>query len=257
MAKPTEATVRKLFALSGNFCAFAGCNQHVVDPETGVILGEICHIHAKSAGGPRYAPQQSEKERNGYDNLILLCATHHKLVDTRPDKFPAEDLKGMKQVREENFGRKEQAGDEAIAKLLLQVYTDALTVGHVAGDLNVSSTGPVHVKKAVRKVNVAPAPGTIGADQALVRYVEYLIKKYNEYASKDPFSSRKFSHAAIRHTISDKFGGTVKNISAGKAEDLIAYLQERIRKTSIAKANMSKGWRAYSTFDEFQAKYGS
>jgi len=257
VAKPTQATIRKLFALSGNLCAFAGCNQHVVDPETGVILGEICHIHAKSAGGPRYAPQQSEKERNGYDNLILLCATHHKLVDTRPDKFPAEDLKGMKQVLEDNFGRKEQAEDEVVAKLLLQVYPDALTIGHVAGDLNVTNPGSVHVKKAVRNVTVAPVPGTIGADQELLRYVEYLIKRYNEYASKDPFSSRNFSHAAIRSTISSKFGGTVKNISARKAEDLIAYLQERIRKTSIAKANISKGWRAYSTYDEFHAKYES
>lgn len=140
---------------------------------------------------------------------------------------------------------------------MLQVYTDALTVGHVAGDLNVSSTGPVHVKKAVRKVNVTPAPGTIGADQERLRYVEYLIKRYNEYASKDPFSSRKFSHAAIRNTIFDKFGGIVKNISTGKADDLIAFLQDKIGRTSIAKMNKSKGWRTYSTFDEFQAKYGS
>lgn len=257
IANPTQTTIRKLFALSGNFCAFPGCSQHLVDPQTDVILGEICHIHARRPGGKRFAPQQSEKERHGCGNLILLCGNHHKLVDKRPDLYPAETLQGMKQAHEASFGRKEQAGDATAAKQMLQVYVNQLSVEHVAGDLNVTSTGPVHVKKAVRKVTVAPAPGTIGNDQELVRYVEHLIKRYNEFASKDPFSNRKFSHAVIRRNISKDFGGTVRDIAADKAGALISYLQGRIRKTSVGKKNEREGHKLYSTYNEFREKHRS
>jgi GGDEF domain-containing protein len=60
------------------------------------VLGEICHIHAASVDGPRYDPQQSTTERHGYDNLILLCPNHHKVVDDDPEAFTAQRLQKMK-----------------------------------------------------------------------------------------------------------------------------------------------------------------
>lgn len=164
-------------------------------------------------------------------------------------------MQGMKRVHEASFGRKEEAGDATVAKQMLQFYVDQLSVEQVAGDLNVTSTGPMHVKKAVRKVTVAPAPGTIGNDQELVRYVEHLIKRYNDFASKDPFSNRKFSHAVIRRNISKDFGGTVRDISADKAGSLMSYLQDKIRKTSIGKKNEREEKKLYSTYDEFREKH--
>jgi hypothetical protein len=51
------------------------------------VTAEICHIKAQSAGGPRYDPDQTDKERHGFDNLLLLCGDHHKVVDADPATY--------------------------------------------------------------------------------------------------------------------------------------------------------------------------
>jgi hypothetical protein len=48
----TQATIKKLFASSGNQCAFPDCTQNIVDKE-GNMIGEICHIEAAEQGGLR------------------------------------------------------------------------------------------------------------------------------------------------------------------------------------------------------------
>jgi len=60
------------------------------------IVGEVCHIKAASPNGSRYDPQQTAADRHGYDNLILLCANHHTVVDDDPEAFTVERLSKMK-----------------------------------------------------------------------------------------------------------------------------------------------------------------
>lgn len=71
--EPTLQTLKKLFALSGNRCAFPQCEFPIVDSK-GNILGQICHIEAAEKNGPRYNPKQTDEERRSFDNLLLLCA---------------------------------------------------------------------------------------------------------------------------------------------------------------------------------------
>jgi hypothetical protein len=104
----TDAILKKLFALSGNQCAFPGCLVPVVDGDSGIVVAEICHIKGKSPNGPRYDDTQSNEERNGYDNLVVMCAPHNKIVDhpdTR-DQYPVERLRQMKEDHEAKFRRK-------------------------------------------------------------------------------------------------------------------------------------------------------
>lgn len=101
----TEVTLKKLFALSGNVCAFPGCTAPIVDTEHGVVTGEICHIKARSPEGPRYDSNQSVSERDGYENLMLMCGAHNKIVDdpaTR-DAFTVEMLENYKREHESHF----------------------------------------------------------------------------------------------------------------------------------------------------------
>lgn len=93
----SETTLKKLFALSGNRCAFPGCQAPIVDDDSGIVVGEICHIKGKSPKGPRYDSQQSEAERNKYENLLLMCDPHNKIVDHKDTrhKFPVEVLRTM------------------------------------------------------------------------------------------------------------------------------------------------------------------
>lgn len=98
----SDITLKKLFALSGNECAYPSCTAPIVDTDMDVVVGEICHIKGKSKNGPRYDPTQTEAERNGYENLLVMCGAHNKIVDdlkTR-DRFPVELLRKFKQEHE-------------------------------------------------------------------------------------------------------------------------------------------------------------
>lgn len=96
---PTSKTMKSLFARSGNRCAFPDCYVPLVE-ENDIVTGEVCHIKARNARGPRYDPSQTDEERNDSANLILLCARHHKIVDDAPAAYSAPVLCAMKKERE-------------------------------------------------------------------------------------------------------------------------------------------------------------
>jgi hypothetical protein len=72
----------------------------LVDPESGVITGRICHIKAANTNGPRYDPNQSDDERHSFINLLLLCPSHHDIIDKDPENYSAESLHKIKQQHE-------------------------------------------------------------------------------------------------------------------------------------------------------------
>ena len=53
-------------------------------------------VEAASPQGPRYDPEQTAEERHGYDNLVLLCANHHTIIDDDPEAYTVERLIKMK-----------------------------------------------------------------------------------------------------------------------------------------------------------------
>lgn len=89
----------RLFTHSRNKCAFPECSTILID-RNGLKAAEIAHIEAESPGGLRYNKDQSENDRFGYDNLILLCPTHHTLIDKDVQTFSVETLKKFKKVHE-------------------------------------------------------------------------------------------------------------------------------------------------------------
>lgn len=98
----SPATIRALTTLSGNVCAFPGCVAPLYDTAHGAWVGQICHIRAKSPGGPRYDPNQNDLDRDSFHNLILLCSPHHKVIDdpSQLAKFTVEVLTQYKQEHE-------------------------------------------------------------------------------------------------------------------------------------------------------------
>src|SRR5690606_12180487 len=179
---PSDKTIRRLFALSGNACAFPDCPSPIVEAE-GTITGEICHMRAQSRGGPRYEASQSEQERHAFENLILLCRRHHKIIDAEPDIYSVEVLEEMRAIQATRFGRPEQASDAVYAKLLLNAKR-RVEINNNSGNVVVDSPGAivgrtVNVKTSRRTVQIQPAAGTIGADQDASRYVQHLISRYN------------------------------------------------------------------------------
>ncbi len=89
----------RLFTHSRNKCAFLDCSTILID-QNGLKTAEIAHIEAESSGGPRYNPDQSENDRFGYDNLILLCPTHRTQIDKDVQTYSVEILKKFKKAHE-------------------------------------------------------------------------------------------------------------------------------------------------------------
>ena len=70
------------------------------DQSGDVAVGHICHIHAKSESGPRWNKGLADDQLDSVDNLILLCAHHHAVVDKQPDTYSAAKLKHWKKEHE-------------------------------------------------------------------------------------------------------------------------------------------------------------
>lgn len=104
--------IRSLLARSGNKCAFPGCTHPVVN-EINKLVAEICHIEAAEEGGPRYNLNQSDYERRGYDNLIILCRRHH-LETHYVNLYSVERLRKMKYDHESQFAENPFKVDESL-----------------------------------------------------------------------------------------------------------------------------------------------
>jgi hypothetical protein len=77
--KPDEKF--KLYVRSGGRCAL--CNKYLIDPNTGINIGEMAHIvgWTNKKKSPRGLSPLPQKDRNFAENLVLLCAEHHKIID--------------------------------------------------------------------------------------------------------------------------------------------------------------------------------
>ncbi len=99
-----ESTLKRLFALSGNECAFPTCVQKIVTKVNGDLKVNICHIEDAKEGS-RYNSDMTNDERRSFENLILLCPIHH--VETNDvNEYTVEILKEMKSNHEAKMLKK-------------------------------------------------------------------------------------------------------------------------------------------------------
>ncbi|MBA4155785.1 MAG: hypothetical protein C0512_15740, partial [Flavobacterium sp.] len=98
-------TIKRLFALSGNQCAFPECPVIFVNSEDETNFSNICHIEDANPSthkADRYNPDMSNKDRSDYRNLILLCPNHH--IETNdPVKYSVKSLVDMKIAHEQKI----------------------------------------------------------------------------------------------------------------------------------------------------------
>jgi len=123
MAGPSVATVKRLFAVSGNRCAFPGCALPLVDEASGKVTGRICHIKADSPGGPRYDAGPSEEKRHGFANLVLMCPNHHDVIDSDVETYTVEKLLEIKARHEARYAGGAEPSD-AIARQFLRLEVE-------------------------------------------------------------------------------------------------------------------------------------
>lgn len=110
-------TRKLLWGRAHNVCSFAACWQVLtadeVDARTGeelpTVVGEEAHIRSGRPDGPRYDPDYPQADIDDYQNLMLLCPTHHTLIDANDGAaHPVEILIQMKRRHEEQQGRRDR-----------------------------------------------------------------------------------------------------------------------------------------------------
>ena len=110
MSRPKEndfsECIKRLAGRSVGFrCCFPGCNRLLISKKENsdeiLNTAEYAHIIAASPGGPRYDSSVSSDDIKSYDNCIVLCATHHHVIDNNPNNYPSKKLKDWKSIAEE------------------------------------------------------------------------------------------------------------------------------------------------------------
>ncbi|SCD64567.1 HNH endonuclease signature motif containing protein [Streptomyces sp. PpalLS-921] len=121
MATIKDVDRKLLWVKSGDKCAFTGCHQELTvnvsessERRKLVIIGEEAHIVAKEDDGPRGDPSMPSVERNSHENLLLLCPTHHTLIDKEKGaNFSVETLLEMKRIHEESVAAQRNSNSDA------------------------------------------------------------------------------------------------------------------------------------------------
>ncbi|WP_445336054.1 HNH endonuclease signature motif containing protein [Citrobacter koseri] len=90
----TTAAIKKLYGLSAGQCNI--CRASLFKEQ--VHIGQMAHVIAKSPKGPRGDDRLAND--NSYENLILLCANDHILVDRDPSTYTVEKLHQIKREHE-------------------------------------------------------------------------------------------------------------------------------------------------------------
>ena len=86
--------IKKLWGLAAGRCSYPGCDTPCIDSgnDDRIIIGEMAHVISKRTGGGY-----------NYNNLILLCPTHHTEIDKSPDgTFTEDDILRWKRNHETN-----------------------------------------------------------------------------------------------------------------------------------------------------------
>ncbi len=97
-----------LWAKAAGRCSMKDCRKEVIvasedlTSEKKTLIGENCHIvgEKNTKESPRGLSSLSEKERNSYTNLILLCRNHHRIIDQDEEIWTIERLHQIKDEHE-------------------------------------------------------------------------------------------------------------------------------------------------------------
>lgn len=122
-------TYKMLWGRSASRCSYPDCQMELVidasETDDESLIGDVCHIVATEQNGPRGNSLLTSDQRDKYDNLILLCKVHHKLIDDQFNEYTVEKLKQIKIAHEKwvrelltGYDAAKQKDDEYYASLI-------------------------------------------------------------------------------------------------------------------------------------------
>ncbi len=92
-----------LWGRAGGCCSEPSCRRALTHFGEGgdlALTGETCHIRSKRPEGPRHDPNYHVDLLDSYDNVLLMCGVHHKIIDTLHAEYTVERLIKIKNDHE-------------------------------------------------------------------------------------------------------------------------------------------------------------
>jgi hypothetical protein len=226
----------------------------------GTVTGEICHICGQSPGGPRFERNQTDEERHAFENLILLCSVHHRVVDDQPEKFTRELLEEIKAMHEREGDielsiEAAKLADKLISasRPLVQASGHAQVMMHSPGSIQANQ---VIIKTTKKKaLQALPTEGAIGHNLSMRNYTLHLIERYNDFQKWDK-SKSDGKYTALYRAIKKEFGAKWDFVPQQQFTALIDYIQKRILNSKLGRIKNSRGQKCFSTWEEWRAGGG-
>lgn len=136
-----------LWGRAGNQCAWPSCNQRLTvvanDEEAGIlqvqglVIGEEAHIRSSRVDGPRHDASYSPQLLDSYQNLVLLCPTHHTVIDKEHGEgWPTQKVETIKADHEQRVelarGQEDRRRQQVEERLVLQLalWEEKLGLAH-------------------------------------------------------------------------------------------------------------------------------
>lgn len=139
-------------------------------------IGENAHIYGENPGSARYNPDLDLEYVNSYENLIYLCANCHKKIDDEEDKYPAEDLRNIKNEHEKWVLKNLEKGTISYTFAELEIIAKHLTKTNTP--IKVQDYNIIKINEKINKNRLDNISGKIDLGLAKTNIVKEFINKY-------------------------------------------------------------------------------
>jgi len=162
----SERERKILWAKAGNRCSFrfqnSVCDQPLCINDQGknVVVGQECHIVGEKPVAARFIDDFPARE--SYNNAILMCPIHHKLIDDKEtrDIYTIEILIEMKRIHEQAIKTHENMVSSARLEIKDSEFSTEVNGADraVGMEVNVPATLS-NIKSELKAANVREAVG--------------------------------------------------------------------------------------------------
>ena len=199
-----------LWAKAAGRCSHPSCRKQLIKNGSSagedVLVGEVAHIVAQSASGPRGKQDPPGGTRDGQANLILLCSEHHTTIDQQPAQFPVDKLIQWKADHEVWVGNQLSPQDQFTGlaapaeKLSERVYSTLLPVQRIPSSIYLVECTSTE-SEIRRDIDYSGQPPGLVAP--FIVHSGKLLTFCDLDDERNPFSQCVDRHTAERHDAED------------------------------------------------------
>lgn len=173
--------VKILWGRSGDRCVLCKTELSETNKKGEIYtVGEMAHISGERSGSARFDPTMDDEKRSRYENLILVCPTHHTIIDNDESTYTVEHLLALKSEHEDWVQNTLRNHIPDVTFAELQIIINFL-IGAPSSTQNAKNTISIPPKEKILKNDLSPNIEyliTIGMSQ--VRLIGQFLSEHED-----------------------------------------------------------------------------